>query len=179
MIKYSVIFVVSLVAGLVATNWNIGLAATQSITLNAYVPAFCAVAGRPASLSYTITIPVDAAGNINTDVQTFTSHSAVCNANASLKVKSRLGGAIADSTAGSAGSLGVPGAKIDYVVIARFGGAVSTINTAKRGGDGSVASTGGPVKGEVIVTVTPIQPQIQLEPFSVYSDTVTIRLQTK
>ena len=136
--------------------------------MSAYVPGFCQVGRGAALVNVTVTIPVDAAGAISTAPQSFVVPAAVCNASASVTLRSAQGGAkIAGDAKGTDG-------KVDYIATASFGGAGASANTASS--NSGAARTSQPAKGTVTVTIEPLQPTQPMLPLSAYTDTVTVML---
>ncbi len=146
------------------------------MNIGAFVPKFCTVGGSIKPIDLTISIPVSATGTVNTAVQSFTAHSIICNAPAEVVAMSMLGGA--KGTAGGSPSV------VNYVVTASFGGATSTINTAvvptaTSAERGSKASTSSATMGNLVITVTPVQPDVPLVSATTFTDSLRVTLQPR
>lgn len=164
--------VVSIAAGHGATAQGI----SQNVSIGAFVPKFCTVDGMIKAIDIPIRIPVSSAGTVNTSVQSFIAPSVICNAPAEIVVTSMLGGA--KSTAGGSTR------GIDYVVTESFGGATSTIDTATiatatAAERGNTASTATATKGNLLITVAPVQPAEPVGLSNAFTDNLRVKLQPR
>jgi hypothetical protein len=169
------------VTSIAAATGAFAQAARQDLAIRAIVPKFCTVGGSVTSINFTITIPVSDLGAVNTTVQSFTSPSAICNTAADVITTSMLGGAKnTRAVTVRSGFTNVVG----YIATASFGGATSTINTAfvpttTASERVSTASTSSAAKGNLVITVVPIQPIAPLMPGTSYTDNLRVTLQPK
>ena len=164
------------IASIAASTGAIAQAVSQNVNISVFVPKFCTVGGIIKPIDLTIRIPVRDTGTVNTAVQSFIAHSVICNAPAEVVAMSMLGGA--KSAGGGSPSV------VNYVVTASFGGATSTINTAvmptaTSTERGNTASTSSATKGNLVITVTPVQPGVPVESSNTFTDNLRVTLQPR
>lgn len=151
--------------------------ADQDMQISASVPGYCTVGGTHSPTKLSTSIPVDAAGSVDTTLQTFTVGSVVCNTPTNLTATSMRGGVKSATKVGSSGLTNI----INYKGTATFGTAKSTINTGATKGasgpeTGNTATTAGPTSGNLTITILPDQPTSPLALGSDYWDTLRVDL---
>lgn len=171
---------VKLVASAALTVLGIATAlaqgAQQEVQLTANVPSSCKLDGTSTPSAVNMTIPIDAAGNINTAQQTFVVNQVVCTTSTSIMATSMRGGVKSAANPGSAFTN-----IINYKSTVHFGKAKSSLNTATvptaNGPEsGTSDSTNRPQSGALIIHVSPLASTLPLAGGSDYSDTMRITL---
>lgn len=150
--------------------------AQQEVSLRAVVPTSCSLKGGGGFNAINTTIPVSAAGAVNTAKQTFNVTQVICTTSVSLHAASMNGGVRSATNPGSAFTN-----VIDYKGTVQFGKAKSIVNTsAIKGAVGSEAgnadSTGNPHQGALIIHIEPQANVLPLAGGSDYQDTLRITL---
>jgi hypothetical protein len=143
---------------------------SATLTVNATVTKICTIGGSTTPSSDNATIPIDAAGNVNTTPILKTYANVDCNTPTSIGLSSANWGVMAGTSAPAAFSN-----VINYAASATFGGATASINTAARTTTPGTISTAGGTIGSMFLTITPITPANPLVQ-GAYSDVLSIAL---
>ena len=148
---------------------------TRGFTVTGTVAKSCTVGGV-AHATDTATIPISAAGAVNTAVINRSYSSVACNAPSNVQLTSQ-NGAIKTTGTGPAAFTNL----IDYSAAATFSGATASLNTATNplatGPESgtAVSTTGTQPNGTMTVTITP-QANVKTLIGGTYSDTLTITI---
>lgn len=149
--------------------------ATQDINLTATVASYCTIGGvtGPAALSRTVAVTN---GVVTVTPINITVASVACN-NTTNVIATSVSGGITTGVAPVSGATNI----INYIGVATFNGASSTINTATvataaASEAGNTASATGAATGNLTVTITPVQPSLPLTPSVAYADTLRVTL---
>ncbi len=149
--------------------------AMQDVQITATIASYCTINAvtNPGALTATILVPN---GAVDTSIISHTVGNVACNTAADVTATSLSGGV----TTGGAAASGTTNI-IDYTGVAAFGGATSTINTASNAAAtgaeaGNTAATAGAATGNLVVSVTPVQPALPLAPSTAYADTLRVTL---
>jgi hypothetical protein len=148
----------------------------QDIQITANVPSTCKVDGTSTPSALNMTIPIDAAGNVNTAQQNFVVNQVVCTTSTSIMATSMRGGVKSATNPGTAFTN-----IINYKSTVIFGKAKSNLNTATvptaNGPEsGTSDSTNRPQNGALVIQVSPLASALPLAGGSDYSDTLRITL---
>ena len=155
---------------------NAQVTSTQDINLSATVTSYCTINGAGgAATAVNQTIPVTAAGAVNTTPIVSTIASVACNNSGTIVAASQSGG-VRTVAAAAPGATNI----IDYTASAVFGTGTSNLNTAtvataagvETGSTGTITQA---ATGNLVVTVTPQTPGLPLQPGS-YSDILRVTL---
>lgn len=148
---------------------------TRGFTVTGTVAKSCTIGGA-AKGTDTATIPITAAGNVNTAVINKSYSNVACNTPSNVQLTTQ-NGAVTNPAAGSAAFSNL----IDYSAAAVFSGANAPLNTATNPAAAgpesgtAVSTTGTQPNGTMTVTITP---QANIKPLvaGTYSDTLTITI---
>lgn len=163
------------------TAWIFNLASGSSVysrafTVSATVNKSCTIGGVAKGPNDSATIPISAAGAVNTATINRSYTSIVCNTPANVQASSQNGAVRSTATAPSGFTN-----QINYAATATFSGASATLNTATNpaaGGteSGAVASTTGATPtGTLAVAISP-QANVQRLVAGTYADVLTITI---
>ena len=150
--------------------------ASRAFTVTGTVNSACTIGGLTHPSADTATIPISAAGAVNTAVINKSYASVVCSSPSNVQMTS-LNGAVKNAGTASAGFTN----QINYSSTAAFSGASASLNTATNplatGPESgtAVSTTGTAPSGTMTVTITP---QANVLPLigGAYSDTLTITI---
>jgi hypothetical protein len=150
--------------------------AQQDVSITANVPSTCRLGGTSTPPDLNMTIPITAAGNVNTATQSFNVFNVFCTRPTSV---------LATSMNGGVRSATVPGPSftniINYVARVRYGFATSNLNTATNPAasgpeSGNAAPTFLPWFGTLRIDVTPTASPLPLAGGNDYADVLRITL---
>ena len=150
-----------------------GSVAGRGFTVNGTVAKSCTIGGL-AKATDTATIPITAAGNVNTAAINKSYANVACNTPSNVQLTTQNGG-VTTATTGSASFTNI----IDYSASATFSGATATLNTATNPAAAgpetgtAVSTTGTQPNGTMTVTITP---QLNTKTLigGTYADTLSI-----